>query len=88
MGQVAVLFRMMPSGVSTDMNAMGEAVREALPPEAKLRGLQVKDIAFGIKALLVSIVMADTGGILPATEEALRHIENVASVEVIEEGLL
>ncbi|MHB8351414.1 MAG: elongation factor 1-beta [Thermoplasmata archaeon] len=88
MGQVAVLFRMMPSGVTTDMKAMSEAVRLALPPEAKLRGIQVKDIAFGIKALLISIVMADTGGILPATEEALRHVENVASVEVIEEGLI
>ncbi len=88
MGQVAVLFRVMPSGVDTDMKAVAEAVRLALPPEAKLRGMQVKEIAFGLKSLLVSIVMADTGGILPATEEALRHVENVESVEVIEEGLL
>ena len=88
MGQVAVLFRLMPQSVETDMRAMGEAVRGALPAGAQLRGLQVKDIAFGLKALLVSIVMSDAGGILPAIEEALARIPHVESVEVMEEGLL
>ncbi|MGI0053996.1 MAG: elongation factor 1-beta [Thermoplasmata archaeon] len=88
MGQVGIVFRMMPVGVTTDMAAMAAAVRTGLPTEAKLRGVQVKPIAFGIQALLVSVVMPDAGGILHATEEALRRIENVESVEVIEEGLL
>ena len=50
--------------------------------------MQVKDIAFGLKSLLVSVVMADTGGILDSTEQALAKIPHVESVEVMEEGLL
>ncbi len=88
MGQVAVLFRLMPEGVETDMNVMAGAVRTAVPGGVTVRGMQVKDIAFGLKSLLVSVVMADAGGILETTEHALAKIPHVESVEVMEEGLL
>jgi elongation factor 1-beta len=88
MGRVAVLFRIMPTSVETDMRALAEGVRAAVPAGATVRGLQVKEIAYGLKALLVSVVMDDTGGILQATEEALAKVPHVESVEVMEEGLL
>jgi elongation factor 1-beta len=87
-GQVAVLFRLMPQGVETDMRAMAEAVRSATPAGVTIRGMQVKDIAFGLKSLLVSVVMADTGGVLEAAEQAFAKVPHVESVEVMEEGLL
>lgn len=88
MGQVAVLFRLMPAGVETDLNAIANGVRSSLPAGVRVRGLQVKDIAFGLQALLVSVVMDDVGGILESTEHAFAKIPHVESVEVMEEGLL
>lgn len=88
MGQVAVLFRLMPQSVETDVRAMGEAVRGALPKSVTVRGMQVKDIAYGLRALLVSVVMPDEGGVLTQTEAALAKVPHVESVEVMEEGLL
>jgi len=88
MGQVAVLFRLMPAGVDTDMRALGEGVRAAIPTDVTVRGMQVKDIAYGLKSLLVSVVMADTGGVLEKTEAALAKVPHVESVEVMEEGLI
>lgn len=88
MGQVAVLFRLMPQGVETDMRAVAESARSALPTGVVVRGMQVKDVAFGLKSLLVSVVMPDTGGVLEATEQAFAKVPNVESVEVMEEGLL
>lgn len=88
MGDVAVLFRLMPQSVETDLHAIGEGVRSALPTTVRIRGMQVKDIAYGLKALLVSVVMTDTGGILEQTEAALAKVPHVESVEVMEEGLL
>ena len=88
MGQVAVLFRLMPKGVETDLRKVAEGVRTALPKEVQVRGLQVKEIAYGLKALLISVVMNDQGGILDATESALAKVPEVESVEVMEEGLL
>ncbi len=88
MGEVAVLFRLMPQGVETDLRAMAEAVRAATPESVRVRGMQVKDIAFGLKSLLVSVVMADAGGVLEQTEAAYAKVPHVESVEVMEEGLL
>ncbi len=88
MGEVAVLFRLMPQSVETDVRAMGEGVRTALPSHVRVRGMQVKDIAYGLKALLVSVVMPDQGGVLEQTEAALAKVPHVESVEVMEEGLL
>ena len=88
MGQVAVLFRLMPTGVEVDVPAMATAVRAAVPQGVVVRGTQVKDIAFGLRALLVSAVMPDEGGILERVEQALAKVPHVESVEVMEEGLL
>jgi elongation factor 1-beta len=88
MGQVAVLFRLMPQGVETDMKALAEATRSAAPKSVTIRGMQIKDVAFGLKSLLVSVVMDDAGGVLQSTEEAFAKVPHVESVEVMEEGLL
>ena len=88
MGQVAVLFRLMPDGVETDVQQIAEGVRGAVPQGVTIRGMQVKDIAFGLGSLLVSVVMADAGGVLESTEHALAKVPHVESVEVMEEGLL
>jgi elongation factor 1-beta len=88
MGQVAVLFRLMPKSVETDLKALGESVRGAIPAGVQLRGLQTKDIAYGLRALLVSVVMGDQGGLLDEVEKALGKLPHVESVEVLEEGLL
>jgi elongation factor 1-beta len=88
MGQVAVLFRLMPDAVETDLAAIANEVKPSLPAGVTVRGMQVKDIAYGLKSLLVSAVMPDAAGILQSTEEALAKIPHVESVEVMEEGLL
>jgi len=88
MGQVAVLLRLMPTGVETDLNEVAKGVRASMPSGVTIRGMQVKDIAFGLKSLLVAVVMADSGGILEMTERALAKVPHVESVEVMEEGLL
>lgn len=88
MGRVAVLLRLMPHGVETDVDALERSVRSSMPAGVTVRGTQVKDIAFGLRSLLVSVVMDDTGGILESTENALARLPGVESVEVMEEGLL
>jgi elongation factor 1-beta len=87
-GKVAVLFRLMPRGVETDLKQVGQRVAESVPAGVTIRGMQVKDIAYGLKSLLVSVVMDDTGGVLESTEHALAKVPDVESVEVMEEGLL
>ena len=88
MGRVAVLFRLMPQAVDTDLGEVAKLLPSALPAGVTVRGVQVKEIAYGLKSLLISVVMDDTGGILDSTEHALAKLPQVESVEVMEEGLL
>ena len=88
MGKVAVLFRLMPRGVDTDLRAVQRALGGAVPAGVTIRGTQIRDIAFGLKSLLVSVIMDDTGGVLESTEHALAKLPEIESVEVMEEGLL
>ncbi len=88
MAKVAVLFRLMPHGVETDLREIAQRIPTAIPVGVTIRGMQVKDIAYGLRSLLVSVVMDDTGGILESTEQALAKVPHVESVEVMEEGLL
>ncbi len=88
MGEVAVLFRLMPQGIETDMEALAKGVRAATPSTVNLRGMKIKDIAFGLRALLVSVIMPDAGGVLEQVEKAYATVPHVESVEVMEEGLL
>jgi len=87
-GKVAVLFRLMPRGVDSDLDAVARIVPGAVPRGVAVRGTQVRDVAFGLKCLLVSVIMDDTGGVLESTEHALAKFPEVESVEVMEEGLL
>jgi elongation factor 1-beta len=87
-GKVAVLFRLMPRGIETDLAAVQRAIGTAVPAGVTVRGSQIRDVAFGLRSLLVSVVMDDTGGILESTEHALAKLPDVESVEVMEEGLL
>jgi elongation factor 1-beta len=88
MGEVMVLFRLMPHGVETDMKALASGVQNAVPPGVRIRGMQVKDIAYGLKALLVATAMPDAGGILDTVEASFAKIDGVESVEVMEESLV
>ena len=83
-----MLFRLMPHGVETDLKAVAEAVRGAVPAGVTIRGMQIRDVAYGLRTLLVSAVMDDVGGVLETTEQALAKLPHVESVEVMEEGLL
>ncbi len=88
MGEVVVLFRLMPHGVETDMNALAAGVKSAVPEGVRIRGIQIKDIAYGLKALLVAAAMPDAGGVLDQAEQALARVPGVESVEVMEESLV
>jgi elongation factor 1-beta len=86
MGSVAVTFRLMPESPDTDLAAIRNAVKGALGPA--FRGTQEKDIAFGLKALLVLAVVEDAAGASDRVEAKLAAIPGVGSVEAIDVTLV
>ncbi len=58
---MAVL-RVMPDSTDRDMKKLEESLKAAMPRSAKLQGVQVKPIAFGLKALLIAVTVSDAEG--------------------------
>jgi len=76
MGEVSLTIRVMPDDASLDMGKLKDNVVSALPDYAKLVGTEEKPIAFGLKALLIKIVMPDQ-----SPDELIEKISTIEHVE-------
>ena len=86
MGKVAITFRIMPEGVEVDLGAVESGIRSSLG--GSLRKLEVKPVAYGLKAVEAIVVVEDAGGEMERLEKALRGIPGVGGVEATEVTLL
>jgi len=86
MGKVAISFRIMPEGIEVDLRALEAAVRKSLG--GRLKKLETKPVAFGLKALEVIAVVDDASGEMEKVEEALGAVPGVGGVETTEVTLL
>jgi translation elongation factor aEF-1 beta len=88
MGEVIALIRMMPDGVLSDaeMDVIAGEVRKIIQKPIRLGRVEVKDIAFGLKGLDVTIAVPDSEGGLDPIVEKLGKIKKVDNVEVVDVG--
>ncbi|HTY91840.1 MAG TPA: elongation factor 1-beta [Methanocella sp.] len=82
MGKVMAVIRVMPDSVDRDVNKLMDALKKALPKSAEFKGMQVKEIAFGLKAILVAFVVSDAEGGTEPVEAAFSKVPGVESVSV------
>ena len=92
MGDVVGLIQIMPTEVLEDdqLNQMMEDVKAFVKPPSKVGNIEVKNIAFGLRGINLTVVIPDsagTGGIDPIAEE-ISKMETVESAEVTDVGLL
>ncbi len=88
MGEVIALIRVMPGEVLNDdeIQKIVENVKNLVKPPVKLGKVEVKNIAFGLKGLDVTVSVPDDKGGLDPVVEILSGIKNVKSVEVTDVG--
>ena len=86
MGKVAVTFRVMPEGVEVDLDAVQARLRESL--RERLKKLEVKPVAYGLRALEAIVVLEDAAGEMERVESLLSQIPGVGGVETTEVTLL
>jgi len=88
MAKVAVLLRLLPDSPEADLAALRAAVMAAVPERMSIARIDEKPFAFGLRALLISLILADEEGGLEAAEAAFGKIPGIQSVETLELGLL
>jgi elongation factor 1-beta len=88
MGKVAAQIKVMPDGADIDLDALQERLEDSLPEGAKINGFEREDVAFGLVALLPTVIVPDDTGGTEAVEEAFSEVDDVESVEVKNVGRL
>lgn len=90
MGEVIGLIRVMPSEVISDdrLEKMIEDVRKVIKSPARLGKIEVKDVAFGLKCINVTVIVPDDAGGLDPIADQISKIKNVESAEVVDVGRL
>ncbi len=88
MGEVLIRYRVMPDGADVDLDGLQDRLKAALPDCATAQSFDVKPFAFGLKVLETSIIIEDEEGNNDLVEDALRGLESVQGIELIEMGRL
>jgi elongation factor 1-beta len=88
MSDVAASLKVMPESPEIDLDDLEERLEGALPEGARINGFSRDDVAFGLVALLPTVIVPDDAGGTEAVEEAFGTVEGVESVSVEEVGRL
>jgi len=88
MGEVIALIRLMPEGVLSDdeIQTIIDEVKNLIKEPVKLGKVEVKDIAFGLRGLNVTVSVPDSEGGLDPVVEIFSKINKVDNVEVVDVG--
>lgn len=84
MAIVVLKLKIMPKSPETDLSKIRKKVEEALKKlEAKLHSSEEQPIAFGLRALIVTIAWPEEKSTDEAVEQFLK-IEGVSSIDVVD----
>ena len=88
MGEVIALMRVMPGEPLEDdeLQQIIDDIKKVIKEPTKLGKIEVKDIAFGLRGLNVTVSVPDDAGGLDPVVEILSKIDKVDSVEVVDVG--
>lgn len=77
MGEIAVVLKLMPESPETDLGAIKDSVSDNIDAE----DMGEEEVAFGLTAVKVSVIVEDAEGGTDELEQTLAGIEGVQSVE-------
>jgi elongation factor 1-beta len=78
MADVGIILKIMPNGVEVDLDALEKKLNKLVKPHK----IERKPIAFGLNALIVTVIMEEAPGGTDKLEETVHGIDGVGEVSV------
>ena len=89
MGQIAAVYELMPESADVPLDAIKGKIPAVIPEGIKLLAVKIEPIAFGLKKLVVEMIIDDSvDGIGTTLENALMALEGIENVENTSSALL
>lgn len=84
MGSVVIFYKIFPSEVTENFDALKNKIEGCMPEFASVYGYGEEPIAFGLKALLVQIKLPeDKTGVLEELEKTLEGISEISQIQTV-----
>jgi elongation factor 1-beta len=83
MGQVSITFEIMPEGLEINLEDIKSRVQDKIGNISKIEQTEIKPIAFGLKALMMNVLVNDSEGIMDKLEAQIAEVEGVQSAKVV-----
>jgi elongation factor 1-beta len=83
MGEVAVQLKIMPNGPDVDLKGLSNRITSQVADYGRMYSCEVQPIAFGLKALILTVIVEDKEGGTEAVEDSISEIDEVESVQVV-----
>ncbi|MBW6470752.1 MAG: elongation factor 1-beta [Methanosarcinaceae archaeon] len=86
MGEVAATIKIMPESTETDLVDLKIKLEAVLPKGSEIYSSKEEPIAFGLKALILVVLVGDLEGGTEQVEDVFAAVPGVESVQVTELG--
>jgi len=83
LAKVIAQIKIFPTETTVDLGELRKKVEAALPPGTTVARFDEEPIAFGLIALIARIAMPEQEGQMDKVEEAVKSVENVGEIQVV-----
>ena len=89
MGQIAATYDLMPEDSEVSLDAVKGKIPAIIPEGIKLLDVKIEPIAFGLKKIVIGLIIDDSiDGIGTTLETALADLDGIENVECTSSALL
>jgi elongation factor 1-beta len=83
LAKVIAQIKIFPTETTVDLVDLRKKVEKALPAGTAVARFDEEPIAFGLVALVARVAMPEAEGQMDKVEEALKSVENVGEIQVV-----